>query len=491
MSRHDIAGTYETVVVGGGPAGIFASFFLARAGRSVLLLEAGGNMMDSLCPRVKVRLDGRLVREVERFRMQCPRCTCLTGLGGAAFHFDTNLGYTRSLSRSKVESDGSGGARTYSTLERVLSPFERAETALREVFGMLYELGLDRSELPPEHGEEMKTGEEFFANMDLSVSESITVDTSLEIVGNVLRLFAEEGGEVAFHTRATRVSRRPSSGFLVDTESPDGDRRRFESENVVVATGKLSLPWVQQMISELELAHTPATRIDIGVRLESAADDLAPLTAQCSNPKLSFLNDRGESVRTFCVCAGGRIMQYDFLDAVVLDGQHCVTSPTRRSNFGIVTTAAVPEGMDGTDYALSLARRVSEYGGGRPVACTVDELRSAVPPDDSAEPLDTSLIDFRHGSLRECMPENLVDDILQMVDRLNAVYPGMVSGRSVVAAPVVERVFPQLELSGDMESSEPGLYFAGDSSSKIIGVTYGAATGVAAARAIVSQKTTE
>ena len=78
----------------------------------------------------------------------------------------------------------------------------------------------------------------------------------------------------------------------------------------------------------------------------------------------------------------------------------------------------------------------------------------------------------------------LIDDVLGMIDRLNVAFPGMVSDCAVLAAPVVERVYPRLVLSGSMELSEPGLYFVGDASSKIIGVTYGAATGMVAARDI-------
>src|SRR4051812_47216592 len=81
-------GRYDAVVIGGGPSGIFAAYALAAANRRTVLLEAGRPMLESLCPKIKTTLNGRLVKGTERFALQCPRCTCLTGLGGAAFHFD-------------------------------------------------------------------------------------------------------------------------------------------------------------------------------------------------------------------------------------------------------------------------------------------------------------------------------------------------------------------------------------------------------------------
>lgn len=475
----EAAQRYDAVVIGGGPAGLFAAWTLAIGGMRTLLAEAGEPMLQSLCPRVKVSLDGRLERASERFRMQCPRCTCLTGLGGAAFHFDTNLGYSGTLSRSKVERGEDGRVRTYSTLERALSPFQRAEQAVRHVFDVLHEHGLEEVGTPSVPGGDRAAtyGEQFVAT-DIGDSRSITVDVALTVVERMLGAFLDVGGEVRFSTRAGQLSSGTTARYEVEL-----GKQSVQADNVVVAVGKLGLPWVRATVDRLGLAHQPAAHVDVGVRLEAGRDRLAPLSADCANPKLAYINARGESVRTFCVCAGGRIMQYAFEEAVVLDGQHCLTRPTSRSNFGIVTTVRTAGGQDGTDYALELARQVSERGGGRPVACTVGELRGG----GAAAALDTSLIEFRHESLAHVLPAHLVVDILEMIDRLNTVFLGLVGDDATVAAPVIERIFPDLRLSGSMESSEPGLYFVGDASSKIIGVTSGAATGVAAAEHILGR----
>ena len=173
--------TYDAVVVGGGPSGIFAAHGAVLAGARVLLLEAGAPMADSLCPRVKLDTSGRLVRASERFRMQCPRCTCLTGLGGAAFHFDTNLGYSHALTRSKIEVDETGEIRPYSTLERALPPFTRAQDAVREVFDLLRQHGLPASDDSEPAADPPGAVSELFEGVDLSTSQEITVDRALTV----------------------------------------------------------------------------------------------------------------------------------------------------------------------------------------------------------------------------------------------------------------------------------------------------------------------
>jgi uncharacterized FAD-dependent dehydrogenase len=471
----------DAVVIGGGPAGLFAAWRLATGGARVALVEAGGGMRDSLCPRVTARMRGQQVRPAEKFRLQCNRCDCLTGLGGAAFHFDTNLGYIRGLSRSKIEHDGAGGYRAYSGLERALGDFDRAAGAVEEVYRLMYGFGLPpTAPTEPEPGPDTRTPAAGFALADEALSQAITVDDALGMVDALTRQAGEHGLRLLLGRRVEDVSRGPDGDWRIRVAgSPEPPLR---AANVVVAVGKLGLGWVRGILARNDVAHRPSRRVDLGIRLETGREEAAPLTASCHNPKFTFLNDLGEPVRTFCVCEGGRIMQYAFEDTTVLDGQHCLTTPTERTNFGIVTTVDVPEGTDGTEHALDFARRIGKAGGGLPVVQPLVELLGG--PRLAERPAH-SLIHSADGDLASALGPRRVADIAGMVERLEAVAPGLIGPRTVVAAPVVEKLYPAIDLSEDLESSAGGLYFAGDCSSKIIGVTYGAATGLVAAEAIL------
>ena len=467
---------WDAVVVGGGPAGLFSAWRLAQGGARVALVEAGGGMRASLCPRVSARMRGQQVRPAEKFRLQCNRCDCLTGLGGAAFHFDTNLGYVRGLSRSKIEKDNSGAVRAYSGLERTLGDFDRAAAEVANVYRLMAEFGLPPAEVhAPAGAAQAGSG---FDVADEALSQAITVDDALTMVDSLLRDAQGNGLHLRTGCRVDDMDRLDDGGWQL--RLADGSTLRTRA--VVMAVGKLGLGWIRPLLERHGIAHDPARRVDLGVRLETSKDIAAPLTASCHNPKFTFLNDNAEPVRTFCVCDGGRIMQYSFLDTVILDGQHCLTTPTERTNFGIVTTVDVPAGVDGTGHALDFARRVNQAGGGLPVVQPLLELLGE--PRLRERPT-SSLIYAADEDLAGALGPERVADIAGMVHRLEAMTPGLIGPRTVVAAPVIEKLYPAIELSPDMESSAAGLYFTGDCSSKIIGVTYGAATGLVAAESIL------
>ncbi|MGY1456430.1 FAD-binding protein [Streptomyces sp. SS8] len=490
LREPDLGDVYDVIVVGAGPAGLFAGHRAATLGGRVLVVEAGQGMHASLCPRIRAAASGRPIRDLEKFRMQCRRCTCLTGVGGAAFHFDTNLGYINGLTRSKIEKASDGTTRAYSGLERTLGDFDRARRLIASVYEQFYSWGLTRVTLPEEQespaadpagaGTRNRVAHTVFQHTDAAPSQEITVDESLTVVGELLRELDRMGGRLLLGTRVTGIERDDRGRFVVAA----GEKTRVTGRNVIVGAGKLSLQWVREVVGTLGVGHSSPRKVDLGVRIESWREDLAPLTEACHNPKHTFLNDQGDSVRTFCVCPSGRLMVYDFAGGLALDGQHCLTTPTTKSNFGVVTSVTVPDGVDGTEYALAFSRAAMEAGRGRPVVQHVGDFLGVPIPEPPVPP---TLLETTGTDLRDLLGPSLSSDVEGMITRLNALAPGMVGPHAVIAAPVVERVFPALDLSHDLESTVPGLFFVGDSSSKIIGVTYGAVTGRVAAEAAMSR----
>jgi uncharacterized protein len=479
--------TFESVVIGGGPAGLVCALELSRSGRSVALLEQGGRIAESLCPVVacEAARPGGDLRKGARARAQCGRCTCLVGIGGAAMHFDSDLGYIRRLARAKIELNEQGAVQSYSHLERALGSLEAADIGVRHTYDLfrVYGLPLDRA-APTSCVSETLRHQSVFEHVDTSESFLMTLDMALSMVGTMERDIERLGGALFVHHTADDIGHgRLRRWRVLGTDSSE-ERFEIETDNVVLAVGKIALPWLLECVQRVGIVSRPSAAVEIGVRLESRAQDFEPLTDNCRCPKLSFISRRGDTVRTFCVCVGGRLMQYEFAGAMILDGQHCYEDPTSYTNMGILTRA---RSDDGTKVGIDLARQVTAVGAGRPVVQTVGDFWRQTPTTVLPQVGEGTLRLRTLGNLHDCLPDFLIADIADMIARLNVLSPGMVKPSALLAAPIVERVQPEFILDEQLQTSQSGIYMIGDCSGKVIGITYGAATGLCAARAIVKE----
>lgn len=479
---------FDAIVIGGGPSGLFSALELAGRGRRTALLEKGGYMSDSLCPKVTANVSLSNLRSADKFRAQCSRCTCLEGIGGAAFHFDSNLGYISKLSRSKIERLADGSVRPYSGLERTFDSFEEAQGLISEVNERFFEFGLPRQFEAAPGDDAILRGEGVFTHIDTEGSLPVTLDKALVIIQRMERALEEMGVPVLVRTPVERIERGRGRRWRVVAEREGRGTLELEADSVVIGVGKSALPWVLKVLDDLDIEFEESDRVDVGVRLETKREDLFPITNACFNPKLTFLSRRGEPVRTFCVCDGGRLMQYTMAGVNILDGQHCINDPTSKTNFGLLTTVTLPEGVNNTEYALNFARTVNLLGQGRPVVQRLGDLLEGRPTASLAgNEVQTSLVSYAPGDMAKCLPAFLVEDILDMVKHLNEIAPGSVRPYALLVAPVIERLYPSIRLDPHMETNQPGIFIVGDSSGKIIGITYGAATGLRAARAILDR----
>ena len=86
------SGAYDVIVVGGGPAGLFAAHALSgRGGLSVLLIDKGKPPHKRECP-----VSG------EAGCMHCRPCNILCGLGGAGLFSDGKLNFIHKLGKTDL-----------------------------------------------------------------------------------------------------------------------------------------------------------------------------------------------------------------------------------------------------------------------------------------------------------------------------------------------------------------------------------------------------
>jgi len=83
---------YDVIVVGGGPAGLFAAYYLSEhSDCRVLLIEKGKGPQKRKCP----------ITETQHC-IDCKPCNILSGIGGAGLFSDGKLNYIHKLGKTDL-----------------------------------------------------------------------------------------------------------------------------------------------------------------------------------------------------------------------------------------------------------------------------------------------------------------------------------------------------------------------------------------------------
>ncbi|MBR0535451.1 MAG: FAD-binding protein [Clostridia bacterium] len=244
------------VVVGFGPAGMFAALTLAKAGLKPIVLERGGNV------------DER-TKDVETFWTQ------------------------RKLNTSSNVQFGEGGAGTFSDGKLTTGI---KDPRCREVFLRFAEFGAP-------------------AEILYSATPHIGTDKLKTVVKNIRNKVIELGGEVKFNTRLVDII--TANGFVqgITYENPDGTTTDIETDALILAIGHSARDTFELIYKKgLEITQKP---FSVGTRIEHPQEHInkaqygklwnSPLLP-AADYKLACHPPHGRGLYTFCMCPGGTVV---------------------------------------------------------------------------------------------------------------------------------------------------------------------------------------
>jgi hypothetical protein len=428
---------HRPVVVGSGPAGLVAAYFLAERGYRPLLLERG--------PPVSER-----VRDVKAFDAGGPlnpESNYLFGEGGAGTFSDGKLTYR-----------GSG-----TDVRRVLELFAQSKGKPEILYEHRPHLGSNR--LPA-------------------------------VVKALRRKIEALGGEVRFHTRLELLAFRHNSIAGVETSAGP-----IPAEVVVLAIGhsardtlamlaRCGVPLAQKPFQfgvRVEHPQQLINRIQYGSR---------PLEESLGNADYSLVAKGRHDLFTFCMCAGGYI-----IPSVSSPGCFCTNgmSLSRRdsyyANSGLVVT--VPANAFGSSDVLAgvrlqerYERRAFEIGRGEyrcPIQRALDYLhgRTTTVQPPCSYPRGMVLAD-----LREVLPPLVADAVAAGLPRMDRRWRGRFLPDAILAGPEARGSSPVRILRDSLTRASPaidGLYPVGEGAGYAGGIVSAALDGLRTARAIIAK----
>ncbi len=306
----DVHDAPAVIIVGAGPAGMFAALKLLMLGLKPIVLERGKDVHARKSDMARLSREGKVD----------PDSNYCYGEGGAGAFSDGKL-YTRSSKRGDN----------------------------REVLYQLVKFGASPSILVDSH-------------------PHIGSDKLPLIVENIRKCIVAHGGEYHFGSRVVSIDRKDDCSYCLKTADGTG----YCASKVILATGH-SARDVYEMLSE-KGGVLEAKGFAMGVRVEHPQEKInwcqyhGKWQSGMPAAEYSFVEQQdGRGVFSFCMCPGGILVPSSTVDGtIVLNGMSNSARSGKLANAGVVVQIE-PEDVPGSDpmrlmdFQQRVEREMFEY----------------------------------------------------------------------------------------------------------------------------------
>ena len=269
------------------------------------------------------------------------------------------------------------------------------------------------------------------------------------------------------------------------------DKGNEEADYIVLAPGRAGSLWLIEMAKKigLKMHFNP---VDIGVRVEALNEILKEIVQdyRCWDPKFHIRTHHyDDDVRTFCVCPYGFVVK-EFYEKEIfgVNGHSMKDKKSSNCNFALLVRTELTHPMENTtEYGRYVAKQTNTLGGGNPIIQRVKDLRMS--RRSTWERIDKSYVnptlkDATPGDISMAYPYRIVTNILEAIDKLEKVIPGIGSGSTLLYAPEIKFYSMRFETNKVLQTEVPNIFVAGDGAGVSRGITLAAATGMIAASGI-------
>ena len=452
---------YDVIIVGAGPAGIFSALELLnkKKGIKILIIEKGKDIDKRICP-MKIK---------EISCAACPECALLSGWGGAGAFSDGKLNLSPEI----------GGFLSRYINEHSLESLINAVDEIYVRFGAPVETYGGKS---TELFEIARLASENDLQFIPSKIRHIGTDRCKTVLKNIKASLNEEV-ETQFNSEAEKIifKKRKAAGVKLK------DGTVLYSEFVILAPGREGSRWLEKETKRLRLTLLK-NPVDIGVRVELPAPVLEPLTKITYEPKLIFYSKKfNDKVRTFCVNPYGEVVKEYLKGIWTVNGHSYANTQSKNTNFALLVNTSFTEPFDDPiSYGRSIAglanllgksvivQRLGDLKMGR--RSTNERIaRGIVQP---------TLKDATPGDLSFVMPYRYLSDIVEMLEALDKVAPGVNADHTLLYGAEVKFYSMVPKLTESLETEIENLFAVGDGAGVSRGLIQASVSGVLAAREI-------
>ncbi len=434
--KYDLTGTNELkhrpVVIGFGPAGMFASYLLAINGYKPIIIERGG------------KVDSR-VESVEKFWK------------------------TNELDTESNVQFGEGGAGTFSD--------GKLNTGNKDK-GNRIKFVLD-------------TFVKFGANEEIKYDfkPHIGTDVLTTLVKNMREEIEANGGEFYFNTKVVDITK---DGIVKTEESAfetnvvilaigNAARDTFEMLN----TNGFNLE-AKPFAVGLRIEHKQK---DINKNQYGFDDNRLGAAPY----KLTYHSQSGRSVYSFCMCPGGYVVNSSSENnRLVVNGMSYSGRDGENANSAIVCSVTPDDfgdnALSGIEFQREFEQKAFDEGDGKiPVQKYID-FKNNIETTELGSITPNNKGDYKLANLRNVLPDNLCETIIEGIEHFGNIIDGF-DADDVILSGVESRTSSPVRIVRDdnFESNIKGIYLAGEGAGYAGGIVSSAVDGIRVFEQIISK----
>ena len=457
----------DVVIVGAGPAGLFAAYELIvnNPKLKIVLLDKGFLACNRHCPMNEKKIPC----------VNCNPCNIMAGFGGAGTFSDGKLNFIPKLGKSNLYK--------YLSISEADELIDYTETIFNK-------FGMDSDVYPSNMNEAMKIKENVArcgANLLVIKQKHLGSDKLPGYITDFTNFLKEHNVEVLECFDAFDYEKNDKGYKLIGKYK--GKDVSIDTKNIIIAPGRTGAKWVQEIADKHNLIYVSQS-IEIGVRVEVRREILEQITKTIYDPSI-FIKTRtyDDEIRTFCTNPGGFVTKENYYGYICVNGHALKDKKSNNSNFAFISKVNLTEPVTNTrEYGESIAKIANTLGGGKPIVQTLKDLkrgRRSTQDRINKGFLEPTLKDCVAGDLALVLPHRIITNILEGLEVLNKIIPGVANDETLLYGPEIKFFSNEIETDNNMKVNGENIYFIGDGAGKAGNIVTAAATGIMAARDIL------
>ena len=439
---------YDVIIVGAGPAGLFAAYELLKhnSNTKICLIDMGN------------KISNRLPSEV------------MSGVGGAGTFSDGKLHFTANLSHEKA----------FHLIQK--NEYQKILDYTDEIFT---QFGVD-SEYFPKHTTDLEKliSDATINDIELIIRKTrhVGTDNLKKVIEKFEKYLVEKGVDIKDKTEIVDlvIEKKKIKGVITSKN------KTIFANNILLAPGRVKAGWLQKISKKYKIKYI-YDKVEIGVRVEFPAEIMKKQAKTLYETVYrTRTNTYHDIVRTFCSCPNGMVALENYDGYVCVNGHSNSNHQSPNSNFAFLVEVNLTEPVENTiAYAKSIAEVASTIGGGKPILQSLEDLkcgRRSTWHRLSKSFVNPTLKDVTPGDIAMALPYRIVKNLTEGLEKLDKVMPGINNGSTLLYAPEVKFRSSKISTDTNLQTNIKGLYVAGDAAGLSGCITGAAVTGVMAAR---------